>query len=182
MVHVWGPASFHLGSREEETPCNYAIRVHNCSPRGFLRATRIRRTNLGAGPSAGRARVSRRGSDRPAPVRQDHVAQTRLRRCGFLSMHPPPAIFDEVQYAPVLLPYVKERIDAERSKTGQYLLTGSQNLLLLERVTESLAGRAAMLKLLPFSRREMDGRAQAPLPWESKWASTSRRQDRKSVV
>jgi len=87
---------------------------------------------------------------------------------GFVEMHPPPVIFDEVQYAPDLLPYVKEKIDEERSKSGQYLLTGSQNLLLMERVTESLAGRAAMLKLLPLSRREAEGRPQAPLPWEAK--------------
>jgi uncharacterized protein len=52
---------------------------------------------------------------------------------GFLEMVPPPVIFDEVQYAPELLPYVKERIDAQRDRTGQYLLTGSQNLLLVEK-------------------------------------------------
>jgi hypothetical protein len=86
---------------------------------------------------------------------------------GFLDMYPPPVILDEVQYAPELLPYVKERIDAARSRHGQYFITGSQNLLLMERVTESLAGRAAMLKLLPLSRREAEGRPQAPLPWES---------------
>lgn len=87
---------------------------------------------------------------------------------GFLAMYPPPVIFDEVQYAPDLLPYVKERIDAHRDRTGQYLLTGSQNLLLLEKITESLAGRAAILRLLPLSRREIEGRPQAPLPWESR--------------
>ncbi len=87
---------------------------------------------------------------------------------GFLEMYPPPVIFDEVQYAPELLPYVKERIDAHRDRTGQYLLTGSQNLLLVEKITESLAGRAAMLRLLPLSRREAEGRPQASLPWESK--------------
>ncbi len=86
---------------------------------------------------------------------------------GFLEMHPPPVIFDEVQYAPELLPYVKEKIDSNRNKSGQYLLTGSQNLLLMEKVTESLAGRAAVLRLLPLSRREVDGRPGAPLPWES---------------
>jgi len=86
---------------------------------------------------------------------------------GFLSMYSPPVILDEVQYAPDLLPYVKERIDAHRDRNGQYLLTGSQNLLLMEKVTESLAGRAAMLRLLPLSRREAEGRPHAPLPWES---------------
>src|SRR3990170_7815805 len=86
---------------------------------------------------------------------------------GFLEMYPPPVIFDEVQYAPDLLPYVKERIDARRGRPGQYLLTGSQNLLLVERITESLAGRTAMLRLLPLSRREAEGRPFSFLPWES---------------
>lgn len=89
---------------------------------------------------------------------------------SFLDRYAPPVIFDEVQYAPNLLPYVKERIDAARSLTGQYLLTGSQNLLLMERVTETLAGRAAMLKLLPLSRHEIEGRPDAKFPWETKKA------------
>jgi predicted AAA+ superfamily ATPase len=87
---------------------------------------------------------------------------------GFMDMYSPPAIFDEIQYAPDLLPYVKERVDAEREKRGQFLLTGSQNLLLMQEVTESLAGRAATLRLLPFSWCEISGRPQALLPWESK--------------
>ncbi|MGD2099337.1 MAG: ATP-binding protein [Desulfobacterales bacterium] len=90
---------------------------------------------------------------------------------SFLELYPPPVIFDEVQYAPDLLPYIKEKIDAERDKNGQYLLTGSQNLLLMERVTESLAGRAAMLRLLPLSQREVEGQPEASLPWESKRSS-----------
>ena len=91
---------------------------------------------------------------------------------SFLEMYPPPVIFDEVQYAPELLPYIKERIDANRHENGQYLLTGSQNLLLAEKVTESLAGRAAMLRLLPLSRREMEGCPQLALPWErDHWSS-----------
>lgn len=85
---------------------------------------------------------------------------------GFLEMHSPPVIFDEVQYAPDLLPYIKEKIDTNRDRRGQYLLTGSQNLLLMEKVTESLAGRAAVLRLLPLSRREVEGRPGASLPWE----------------
>ena len=67
----------------------------------------------------------------PSDVRAAALADPR----GFLEMHPPPVIFDEVQYAPNLLPYIKERIDARRSSRGQYLLTSSQNLLLIERVT-----------------------------------------------
>ena len=85
---------------------------------------------------------------------------------GFLAMHEPPVIFDEIQNAPELLPYIKERIDADRSRAGQYLLTGSQNLLLGEQVNESLAGRVAILRLLPLSRRELAGAPLSPLPWE----------------
>lgn len=85
---------------------------------------------------------------------------------GFLEMYAPPIILDEIQNAPNLLPYIKERIDADRGRAGQYVLTGSQNLLLVERVTESLAGRAAMLRLLPLSYREAKGHPDMKLPWE----------------
>jgi len=98
----------------------------------------------------------------PPDVRASAVADPR----AFLELHPPPVIFDEVQFAPDLLPYIKERIDADRHAAGRYLLTGSQNLLLAEKVTESLAGRAAMLRLLPLSRREAAGRPNQALPWE----------------
>ena len=87
---------------------------------------------------------------------------------GFLELYPPPVIFDEAQHAPHLLPYIKAKIDAHRDWKGQYLLAGSQNLLLAEKVTESLAGRAAMLRLLPLSRREAEGRPNASLAWERK--------------
>lgn len=93
---------------------------------------------------------------------------------GFLALYPPPVIFDEVQYVPGLLPYLKERVDADRNRVGQYILTGSQNLLLAQDVTESLAGRAAMLRLLPLTYREMTGVPHAPLPWEGE--SESRRE------
>ena len=47
---------------------------------------------------------------------------------GFLEQYSAPVIFDEVlQYAPDLLPFIKENIDANRATSGQYLLTGSQN-------------------------------------------------------
>ena len=98
----------------------------------------------------------------PPDVRAAAAADPR----GFLEMHPAPAIFDEVQYAPDLLPYIKESIDERRDAHGQYFLTGSQNLLLTQQVTESLAGRAAMLRLLPVSQREEFGRSLDPLPWE----------------
>jgi len=115
---------------------------------------------------------SRRGyvSLEPPDVRAAATEDPR----GFLELYSPPVIFDEVQYAPDLLPYVKEKIDADRARNGQYLLTGSQNLLLAEKVTESLAGRAAMLRLLPLSRREAEGRPGTTLAWERKRPAPSR--------
>ena len=86
---------------------------------------------------------------------------------GFLNLYPAPIAFDEIQYAPELLPYIKERIDANRDKTGQYILTGSQNLLLLSQVTESLAGRAAVLRLMPLTRRETARIIVDNFPWEN---------------
>lgn len=85
---------------------------------------------------------------------------------GFLNAYPAPLILDEVQRAPALLPYLRAAIDADRDTPGRYLLTGSQNLLLMEQITESLAGRAAVLTLLPFSQRELDGQPEATFPWE----------------
>lgn len=100
----------------------------------------------------------------PPDVRAAAAADPR----GFLDAFPPPVIFDEAQYAPDLLPYIKERLDSRRALRGQYFLTGSQNLLLTEEITESLAGRAAMLRLLPLSNREAVGENGMPLPWEHK--------------
>jgi hypothetical protein len=98
----------------------------------------------------------------PPDVRAAAAADPR----GFLALHPAPVILDEVQYAPDLLPYIKEAIDSHRQERGLYLLTGSQNLMLMAQVTESLAGRAAILRLLPLSRREAQGEPEKPLPWE----------------
>jgi len=90
---------------------------------------------------------------------------------GFLARYVSPVIFDEIQYVPELLPYLKEIVDAERHRTGQYILTGSQNLQLIQGVTESLAGRAAILRLLPLSFREMTGLPEAKFPWEEETTS-----------
>ena len=105
----------------------------------------------------------------PPDIRAAAMADPRT----FMETYPPPVIFDEVQYALDLLPYIKEKIDADRHTSGQFLLTGSQNLSLTETVTESLAGRAAMLRLLPLSRREAEGRPQLALPWESERRSSA---------
>ncbi len=89
---------------------------------------------------------------------------------GFLNLYLAPIVFDEIQYAPGLLPYIKERIDVNRQKTGQYILTGSQNLLLMSQMTESLAGRTAVLKLMPLTRRETARIAEDNFPWENSHA------------
>lgn len=86
---------------------------------------------------------------------------------GFLNLYPAPIVFDEIQYAPGLLPYIKEEIDTHRNRTGQYILTGSQNLLLMSQVTESLAGRSAVLKLMPLNRRETAQMTEKSFPWEN---------------
>lgn len=112
----------------------------------------------------------------PPDIRAAAVSDPR----GFVEIYSPPVIFDEVEYAPDLFPYIKEQVDRERDKRGQYILTGSQNLLLMERVTESLAGRAAMLRLLPLSRREATGRLAARFPWES--GGASRESEKNSVA
>jgi uncharacterized protein len=96
---------------------------------------------------------------------------------GFLELNPPPVILDEVQYAPDLLPYIKERIDADRARNGQYLITGSQNLLVHQRITESLAGRSAILRLLPLSLHELNGTPEAKLPWENGGPSVASKLD-----
>jgi len=86
---------------------------------------------------------------------------------AFLRLHRPPVILDEVQQAPHLLPYIQELIEERRELNGQFILSGSQNLLLLQQVSESMAGRAAILKLLPLSLREWCGEPRRPLPWQA---------------
>jgi predicted AAA+ superfamily ATPase len=72
---------------------------------------------------------------------------------------------DEVQRVPRLLLAIKREVDKDRRK-GRFLLTGSANLLLMRRVSESLAGRAVYLTRLPMSAREKRGAAGAG-PWQS---------------
>ena len=68
-----------------------------------------------------------------------------------------PAILDEIQYVPELLSYLKMRIDEARDWHGRWVLTGSQQFELMQQVTESLAGRVAVLELLPLSGEELAG-------------------------
>ena len=81
----------------------------------------------------------------------------------FLLRHPPPVIIDEVQYAPKLFRYLKDSIDRDRELNGRYVLTGSQVFTLFEKVSESLAGRVAILNLHTLSLHELQQGATAPL-------------------
>jgi uncharacterized protein len=72
----------------------------------------------------------------------------------FLEELRPPILFDEIQNAPELLSYVRTLIDTAPRRTGQWLFTGSQEAPLMQGITESMAGRAAILQLLPFSVTE----------------------------
>jgi uncharacterized protein len=79
---------------------------------------------------------------------------------GFLGDHPPPVILDEIQHAPALLSYLQVAIDEDR-RPGLWLLSGSQSFPLLQGTSESLAGRVAILTLLPLSWSEIQQRARA---------------------
>jgi predicted AAA+ superfamily ATPase len=78
---------------------------------------------------------------------------------AFLERYKKQTIIDEVQYAPNLFRALKERIDADRDAVGRWLLTGSQRFGLMKGVSESLAGRIAVLHLEPLSAAEIRGEA-----------------------
>jgi len=74
----------------------------------------------------------------------------------FLSQFKNGAVLDEIQRVPDLLSYIQAAVD-EHNKPGQYILTGSQNLLLLSSISQSLAGRTALATLYPFTLKEAYG-------------------------
>ncbi|MDF1593018.1 MAG: ATP-binding protein [Desulfobacterales bacterium] len=73
---------------------------------------------------------------------------------GFLDRFQDGAVLDEIQRTPDLLSYIQVRVD-ETQKNGQFIITGSQNFELLNTVSQSLAGRTAIARLLPFSFEEV---------------------------
>ena len=84
--------------------------------------------------------------------------ETRLLAEGdaraFFQQYPAPVIIDEVQRVPKLLSYIQVIVDREK-KNGQFILTGSQQPNLRAEISQSLAGRTAILQLLPLSIREL---------------------------
>jgi predicted AAA+ superfamily ATPase len=104
---------------------------------------------------------------------------------AFLARYSRNVILDEVQRVPDLLSYIQVAVDSD-DRAGRYILTGSQNFLLMEKVSQTLAGRTSVLHLLPLSLSELLGRkhlapdklgARPPRaasspdrgPWETLW-------------
>lgn len=91
----------------------------------------------------------------------DNRRRALLDMRGFLEQYGKGVIFDEVQRVPELFSYLQTHVDAT-GKKGKFILTGSHNYLLQEKVSQSLAGRIAMLRLLPFSMQELADAGKLP--------------------
>ncbi len=125
-----------------------------------LRASRAFPALLVTGPRrAGKTMMLRRlfpKADYVLAEDPDVVARIRTDPRGFLEDLRPPAILDEIQNVPEILAYVRTRIDAAPRRTGQWILTGSQEAPMMRGVSESLAGRVAVFQLLPLSTQETE--------------------------
>jgi uncharacterized protein len=112
---------------------------------------------------SGKTTLARNAFPRSAYVSLEIPEQREFARHdprGFLGQFSGKVIIDEAQRAPDLFSYIQGVVD-ERRQAGQFILTGSQNFLLLERIGQTLAGRCSTLHLLPFSRAEL---ARQPAP------------------
>ena len=97
----------------------------------------------------------------------------------FIQTYKTPLIIDEVQYAPQLFSYIKIAVDREK-KNGMYWLTGSQKFHLMKGITESLAGRVAIVDLLGFSNAEIEAREKIkPFIPDLKWINEARKKIKK---
>jgi predicted AAA+ superfamily ATPase len=85
----------------------------------------------------------------------------------FMERHKPPIIIDEIQYAPNLLPYIKMYVDEHQNK-GDFWLTGSQKFHLMKGVSESLAGRIAVIEMYGLSQSEIEGVESEPFVCDHK--------------
>lgn len=125
----------------------------------------------------------------------DLLARARQDPRGLLDSLRLPVILDEIQNAPQLFDYVRTRIDEAPRKRGQWFFTGSQEAPLMQGVTESMTGRAAILQLLPFSLSEspkvslVDGgfpevlaRPRAKALWFSSYLQTYLERDVRQVL
>jgi len=80
---------------------------------------------------------------------------------GFIATYPRRVIIDEAERVPQLFSYLQTHVD-QAGEEGMYMLAGSRNFLLMQGIDQSLAGRTAVLKLLPFSRGELYGAGLLP--------------------
>lgn len=99
----------------------------------------------------------------------------------FFQTFPPPVLIDEIQYAPNLLSQIKIWVDEHRDLSGQFWLTGSQPFRLMQGVSESLAGRVAILPLGGISQSEERGCASAAFSVRMAPASVERFADARQV-
>ncbi|MCL1913206.1 MAG: AAA family ATPase [Eubacteriaceae bacterium] len=79
----------------------------------------------------------------------------------FIQRYAPPVVIDEVQYAPELFDYIKVYVDIHKNN-GDFWLTGSQTFHLMKNVTESLEGRAGIVRMLGLSNNEIDATGFGP--------------------
>lgn len=103
--------------------------------------------------------VMNKSGDTRKTVSLDDLDERRLAQSDpamFLQMHEPPLLIDEVQYAPALFSYIKLMID-NGAAPGSFYLTGSQPFRLMELAQESLAGRAAIIRVPVLSQHEIYG-------------------------
>ena len=101
----------------------------------------------------------------------------------FLQYNKTPLIIDEIQYAPQLFHYIKIAVDREKIN-GLFWLTGSQKFQLMQGVTESLAGRVAIIELQGFSIAEIQHRAHSLLPFlpTKKWLNKTKERKPKELL
>jgi predicted AAA+ superfamily ATPase len=125
----------------------------------------------------------------------DEVSRFRADPRAFLDGIEPPVILDEIQNVPEIFAHVRARIDQKPRRVGQWFLTGSQEAPLMRNVSESMAGRAAVLQLMPLSMAEtkkvtlLNGgfpevlaRPQARRLWFASYLQTYIERDVRSIV
>lgn len=119
------------------------------------------------GTAAPRAYVTLDDMDARALARRDPAL--------FFQTWQPPLIIDEVQYAPELFSVIKIMVDRDK-RNGLFWLTGSQKFQLMQGMTESLAGRVAIVDLLGLSQAELDGRGTLSQPFvpTAPWITAAR--------
>jgi len=89
----------------------------------------------------------------------------------FFQIHKPPLFIDEVQYAPELFSYIKMYVDKNKNN-GDFWLSGSQKFHLMKNITETLAGRVAVLDMLGLSNSEINNKENIPFLPTQEWINS----------